>query len=156
MEEESEHDNKAEDKDAGDDSDPESSGAEEVYEVEKILAQRKRNGNLEYKIKWKGYSTPTWEAESAVQMAQEAVQEFKDNEPLVPPEHSGRKKKSKRATSVVVEVAGETTADKMDRKVKEYQKQGCTWSRAREKAQADMDAEAVQGSSRRRVRNSPV
>ena len=31
------------------------------YEVEKILAERKRGGDLEYKVLWKGYGMETWE-----------------------------------------------------------------------------------------------
>ena len=39
--------------------------AENVYEVEKILAHRGVAPNYEYHIKWKGYRTPTWEPASS-------------------------------------------------------------------------------------------
>jgi hypothetical protein len=35
------------------------------YEIEKILAHRRKKDKMEYKIKWKGYPDPTWEPETA-------------------------------------------------------------------------------------------
>ena len=31
------------------------------YEVKKVLNKRCNGGQIEYKIKWKGYTRPTWE-----------------------------------------------------------------------------------------------
>lgn len=45
-------------------------GGEEEYMVEEILDQRRtkrgRGTRLEYKVKWRGYARPTWEAASAL------------------------------------------------------------------------------------------
>ena len=39
---------------------------QEFYEVDKIVASRLIDGIRHYKIKWKGYSTPTWEPEQNI------------------------------------------------------------------------------------------
>ena len=39
----------------------------EIYRVEKVLRKRKRNGKMEYLVKWKGYEDPkfnSWVPES--------------------------------------------------------------------------------------------
>jgi hypothetical protein len=35
--------------------------SDKIYEVEDIVAHRMKNGKYEYKVKWKGYKTKTWE-----------------------------------------------------------------------------------------------
>ena len=49
------------------------------YEVEKILNKRKRYGKVEYLVWWKGYTAEedTWEKESNLGNAREAVEEYK-------------------------------------------------------------------------------
>jgi len=48
------------------------------YEVEKILSKRKRYGKVEYLVRWKGYTAKedTWEKESNLGNAREAVEEY--------------------------------------------------------------------------------
>ena len=48
------------------------------YEVEKILSKRKRYGKVEYLVRWKGYTAKedTWEKESNLGNAKEAVEEY--------------------------------------------------------------------------------
>jgi len=49
------------------------------YKVEKILSKRKRYGKVEYLVWWKGYTAEedTWEKESNLGNAREAVEEYK-------------------------------------------------------------------------------
>jgi len=47
---------------------------EEIYEVERILASRTQNGVKQYKIKWKGFPTPTWEPKDNI--PDELLQQF--------------------------------------------------------------------------------
>ena len=48
------------------------------WEIEDILASRKRRGKLEYHIQWKGYDTSerTWEPAANLKHSQELVEEF--------------------------------------------------------------------------------
>ena len=48
------------------------------WEIEEILASRKRRGKLEYHIQWKGYDTSerTWEPAANLKHSQELVEEF--------------------------------------------------------------------------------
>ncbi|KAH7684544.1 Valyl-tRNA synthetase, partial [Aphelenchoides avenae] len=50
--------------------------AERVYTVEKILAKEKRKGGWHYKVKWLGYSTPTWETVANCHSCEDAIKEF--------------------------------------------------------------------------------
>ncbi|KAH7698419.1 chromobox-like protein 5 [Aphelenchoides avenae] len=50
--------------------------AERVYTVEKILAKEKRKGGWHYKVKWLGYSTPTWETIANCHSCEDAIKEF--------------------------------------------------------------------------------
>ena len=56
--------------------DPESNGAEEVYEVEAIVAKRKVRNEWKYQLKWVGYADPTWEPVRALNGSQELLEEF--------------------------------------------------------------------------------
>ena len=48
------------------------------YEVERILDKRFQNGQVQYKVKWKGYSLSesTWEPEDNLEGSKELVKEF--------------------------------------------------------------------------------
>ena len=54
----------------------ESNGAEEVYEVEAIVAKRKVRNEWKYQLKWVGYADPTWEPVRALNGSQELLEEF--------------------------------------------------------------------------------
>jgi hypothetical protein len=65
---------------------------EEVWEVEKIVAKRKRKGQQQYLLRWKGYdeSWDTWTPESDFENMEDLLKEYeKGKEPLT------RKKRSK-------------------------------------------------------------
>jgi hypothetical protein len=51
---------------------------EEVWEVEKILEKRKKNGQIQYKLRWKGYdeSWDTWAPTSDFENMTDLIQEF--------------------------------------------------------------------------------
>lgn len=51
-------------------------GGEPVYEVEKILGDRRKKGKLEYQIQWKGYADPTWEPKSCLKTCDDLLAEF--------------------------------------------------------------------------------
>lgn len=137
------------DNDGGSDSDEDLEGQ---YEVEKIVAHKDKNGARLFKVKWKGYVTMTWEPEACVASAQEALEGYWEDAPLVP---APPKRRTKRTTAVIVEVGAseETLADKRTRMTDEYIAAGFTWKKANEKAIADLDEAAVTaGQGRRRRR----
>jgi hypothetical protein len=49
---------------------------DEEYEVESITDQRKRNGELQYQVYWKGYRVPTWEPISNLDNCRDILQKF--------------------------------------------------------------------------------
>jgi hypothetical protein len=51
----------------------------EEYEVEKIVEERKRNGRLMYRIRWKGYGAEddTWQTPRDLRNAPELIKEWK-------------------------------------------------------------------------------
>ena len=56
-----------------------SNSANDVHEVERIIAKRMRNGVTEYRVKWAGYSedSATWEPVEHVDLgARDAIEEF--------------------------------------------------------------------------------
>jgi hypothetical protein len=55
---------------------------EEVWEVEKILQKRTRNGQLQYKLRWKGYdeSWDTWAPTTDFENMEDLLQEFENAE----------------------------------------------------------------------------
>ena len=59
---------------------PDSSGDEEEYEVESILACRSRSHVLQYLVKWKGYEETTWEPENNLEGAAEAIAQFRSQQ----------------------------------------------------------------------------
>ncbi len=54
-------------------------GEEEVWEVEKILGKRRRKGQLQYLLRWKGYdeSWDTWTPASDFEDMEDLIQEYK-------------------------------------------------------------------------------
>lgn len=60
------------------------------YRVKKICTKRKRNGKMFYKIKWEGYTEPTWEPE--INLSPALLQEYKLS---LAQRRSNRRKKSK-------------------------------------------------------------
>ena len=54
---------------------------EEIWEVEKILGKRTKNGQLQYLLRWKGYneSWDTWTPASDFENMDELVQEFESS-----------------------------------------------------------------------------
>lgn len=62
--------------------------SDDWYEVEKILAVRKRNGIRQYKIKWAGQSPPSWEPEEYIPEA--LIRDFHVSKTL-----TGRRRKRK-------------------------------------------------------------
>ena len=49
---------------------------EEEYEVDEILDSRIHHGKLQFLVKWTGYNEPSWQPESDVKNAKDAVTEF--------------------------------------------------------------------------------
>ena len=49
---------------------------EEEYEVDEILDSRIHRGKLQFLVKWTGYNEPSWQPESDVKNAKDAVTEF--------------------------------------------------------------------------------
>lgn len=66
---------------------------EEVFEVEKILKMRKRNGKTQYLLKWKSFSDDeaTWENEDNLLSCPEILQDFLLNRELKLEEEKKRK-----------------------------------------------------------------
>ena len=56
----------------------------ENYEVEKIVKKRVKNGKVEYKVRWKGYSKDddTWEPIEHLEGCMEKLHEFLDKEEI--------------------------------------------------------------------------
>merc|ERR1712194_797485 len=84
--------------DGGSDSDIRIKNAdgEDMHVVEEVCAQRltgrgNPNAKLEYKIKWKGHTTCTWESADRLEHAHDAVNSFKDK-------RREKEKKSKETT----------------------------------------------------------
>ena len=71
---------------------------EEYYNIEKILARRKQNGRLEYKIKWEGYpiSECTWEPLKNLETAKELVEEFDRIHPITSEKKPGKSEQKKK------------------------------------------------------------
>ena len=61
------------------------SNGDSVFEVERIVAQRKRGRSVEYLVAWKGYPPEenTWERRAALGEAAEALAEFEHNQRVV-------------------------------------------------------------------------
>lgn len=55
---------------------PELNKDQQEYEVEEITGERKKNGR-QYRMKWKGYATQTWEPEENLKGAPEIVKKWK-------------------------------------------------------------------------------
>ncbi|KAF9996632.1 hypothetical protein BGZ80_007201 [Entomortierella chlamydospora] len=57
---------------------------DEEYEVESIISHRIRDGNLQFRIKWKGFpiNKSTWEEKSALDGCQELLKEYLKKENL--------------------------------------------------------------------------
>lgn len=68
--------------DANDDSDGDIQEEEEMYEVEDILQKRGVGNNIEYLVKWKGYSKSeaTWEHINNLENCKEIVAHFEYKE----------------------------------------------------------------------------
>jgi len=59
--------------------DVKASESEEVeFEVESVVGKRKKNGVVEYCLKWKGYDSPTWEPEDNC-MCIDLIAEYENN-----------------------------------------------------------------------------
>ena len=56
-----------------------------LYNIEKIIERRKRNGEYQYKIKWEGYpmSQCTWEPLKNLESAIELVEEYNLTHPII-------------------------------------------------------------------------
>lgn len=54
------------------------------YEVEALLAHRRRRGNLEFLVRWRGYdsSEDSWLAESDLQHSAELLREYRESHDL--------------------------------------------------------------------------
>ena len=57
---------------------------EEEYEVDEIIDSKLHHGKLQYLVKWTGYNEPTWQPESDVTNAKDAVDEFYRKHPGAP------------------------------------------------------------------------
>ena len=57
-----------------------SNSQEEEYEVEKIIGRGsvKDNGNVMYKVKWKGFNEDTWEPEENLAGCKHLIREFEN------------------------------------------------------------------------------
>ena len=78
---------------------------DEEYEVEKIIATRKKNKKTEYLIKWKGYddSENTWEPESNLSQCKQLIKQFEIQHRNVKQTHvhSNSKKSDKFNTKLI-------------------------------------------------------
>lgn len=65
---------------AGANAPPESADADDVFEVEQILDEKTEEGNVLYKVRWKGYASEddTWEPEVHLQDCKEVLLEFRN------------------------------------------------------------------------------
>lgn len=59
---------------------------DDVYEVERVLATRRKSGKLEFLILWKGFrlQESTWELENNMGGSQELIDEYFENNPTRP------------------------------------------------------------------------
>ena len=73
----------------------------EFYNIEKILARRRNNGRIEYKIKWEGYpmSQCTWEPMKNLESAKELVEEFNRTNPIDPLQKTPKSENKKKDNS---------------------------------------------------------
>jgi len=71
-------------------------GEEPEWEVESVLDQRRRGQQLQYLVKWKGYplEEASWEPESHLANARQAIQEFQRRSPQRTRRRSARSKDS--------------------------------------------------------------
>ena len=82
---------------------------DKLYLVEKILNRRKKNGKLEYKIKWEGYpmSESTWEPMRNLDTAKNLVAEYDSTHPFENQHKSSKSSKQKKATFINKKRKGE-------------------------------------------------
>ncbi len=68
------------------------------YEVEKIVDKRIKNGKIEYKIKWAGYSMNecTWEPMKNLESAKELVDEYNRSHPISNGQKTNKKEQKKK------------------------------------------------------------
>lgn len=58
------------------------SNGDQVFEVERIVAQRKRGRRLEYLVRWRGYppEEDTWEPLASLRSANDALADYHNNQ----------------------------------------------------------------------------